>query len=298
MFQSVVPVNANNSSLAPLTETDAWVEQLSNADTAEVIEFLNKRPIHTVTMLGFIRDNGIQSELNRGTFYSCRNRDGYLEGVALIGHATLMETTTDRALDAFAEIAKSCDNAHMIMGEVERIESFWRQYQSGGQEMRLACRELLFELNSPVRVVDEINGLRAATFEDLDLVMPVQGQMAFDESGINPMESDPDGFRARCSRRIQQGRTWVVVEKGTLIFKADLISETDGVAYIEGVWVNPERRRNDIGLRCMSQLAKVLLANKNSICLLVNERNTSAHEFYRKAGYEFRGLYDTIFLNS
>ena len=296
MYQSVVCRNLIDFSLSQFTQTELRVEELKNANTAEVIEFLNRRPIHTVTMLGFIRDNGIQSKLNRGTFYSCRNRDGHLEGLALIGHATLMETTTDRALEALADVARRCDNAHMIMGESERIDCFWRQYQSGGQEMRLACREFLFELHSPAHA-DEVDGFRTATMDDLELVMPVQAEMAFEESGINPMESDPEGFRARCSRRIQQGRTWVVVENGTLIFKADLISETDDVAYLEGVWVNPERRGNNIGLRCMSQLARVL-TNKKSICLLVNERNTSAHDFYSKAGYEFRGVYDTIFLNA
>jgi predicted GNAT family acetyltransferase len=42
----------------------------------------------------------------------------------------------------------------------------------------------------------------------------------------------------------------------------------------------------------------LLFKNKKSICLLVNERNTGAHNFYRKAGYEFRGIYDTIFLDA
>ena len=164
--------------------------------------------------------------------------------------------------------------------------------------MRLACREFLFELRSSSRLVEEVDGFRAATLDDLDLVMPVQAQMAFEESGINPLENDPEGFRARCSRRIQQGRTWVVVENGILIFKADLIFETDDVAYLEGVWVNPEKRGNNIGLRCMSRLANMLLTSKDSICLLVNERNTGAHDFYNKAGYEFRGIYDTIFLDA
>jgi ribosomal protein S18 acetylase RimI-like enzyme len=296
MFPSIVP-NTNTSSLPHNTQAEVLVEELTNADTAEVIDFLNGRPIHTVTMLGFIHDNGIQSPLNRGTFYSCRNGKGQLEGVALIGHATLMETTTDRALDAFADAAKKCDNAHMIMGESDRIQSFWQEYQTGGQEMRLACREFLFELQSPIPVLKKIDGLRLATSDDLDLVMPVQGQMACEESGINPMETDPEGFHARCSRRIQDGRTWVVVENGTMIFKADVVCETDDVAYIEGVWVNPERRGNHIGLRCMSQLARILLISKMSLCLLVNERNTSAHDFYSQAGFVFRGVYDTIFLD-
>jgi uncharacterized protein len=298
MFQPVAPFNENGPSLPRFIQTEVWVEELTKANTTEVIEFLNRRPIHTVTMLGFIRDNGIQSKLNRGTFYSCRNKDGRLEGVALIGHATLMETTSDRALEALADVARTRNVTHMIMGESERIDGFWRHYQTGGQEMRLACREFLFELQAPKRGVEEVDGFRTATSDDLELVMPVQGQMAFEESGINPMESDPEGFRRRCSRRIQQGRTWVVVENGTLIFKADLISETDDVAYIEGVWVNPDRRRQQFGQRCMAQLAEVLLRNKKSICLLVNERNTSAHDFYCKAGYEFRGVYDTIFLNA
>jgi len=298
MYQSIVSLKSTNVSLPQFIQTELVVAELTNANTVEVIAFLNRRPIHTVTMLGFIRDNGIQSKLNRGRFYSCRNRDGRLEGVALIGHATLMETTSDRALEALADVARTCNNTHVIMGESERIECFWRQYQDGGQELRVACREFLFELQTPQRSVEEVDGFRAATLADLELVMPVQDQMAFQESEINPMDSDPEGFRARYSRRVHQGRTWVVIENGTLIFKADLISETDDVAYIEGVWVNPERRRNKFGLRCMSQLADLLLKNKKSICLLVNERNTGAHDFYRKAGYEFWGIYDTIFLDA
>jgi ribosomal protein S18 acetylase RimI-like enzyme len=298
MYQSIVSLKSNQAPLPPFIQTELLVAELTNANTAEVIGFLNRRPIHTVTMLSFIRDNGIQSKLNRGTFYCCRNRAGRLEGVALIGHATLMETTSDRALEALADAARTCNNTHMIMGESDRIECFWREYESSGQDMRLACREFLFELRSPQRGLEEVDGFRAATLPDLELVMPAQGQMAFEESGINPIDSDPEGFRARCARRIQQGRTWVVVENGTLIFKADLISETDDVAYIEGVWVNPERRGNKLGLRCMSQLSDLLFKNKKSICLLVNERNTSAHDFYRKAGYEFRAVYDTIFLDA
>jgi len=297
----MTPSNAtfapNSTSLVELTSTDLLVEKLTEAETPEVIEFLAKRPIHTVAMLGLIRDNGIQSPLNRGTFYSLRNRGGQLEGIALVGHATLMETTTDRALQAFADVAKRCDNAHMIMGESDRVQCFWSDYQTGGQEMRLACREFLFELQSPAAALNKIEGFRSATSDDLDLVMPVQSQMAFEESGINPIETDPEGFRARCSRRIEQGRTWVVVENGKLIFKADIVSETDDVVYIEGVWVNPQSRGNNIGLRCMSQLAEILLMSKKSLCLLVNERNTSAHDFYSKAGFEFRGVYDTIFLD-
>lgn len=149
---------------------------------------------------------------------------GRLEGVALIGHATLIETRTDRALEAFAGVAQGCTRTHLIMGERERVEEFWGYYSEQGQEMRLACRELLFELRGPVGTCGEVKGLRLATPGDLDLVTPVQAGMAFEESGVNPIEKDPEGFRSRCLRRIERGRTWVWVEKGELIRRTPSLS--------------------------------------------------------------------------
>lgn len=100
-----------------LADDSIIVERLANGDEAEVLEFLSQRPIHTVAMMSLIRDNGIVSPFNRGTFYGCRDLNGQLEGVALVGHATLMETVSDRALAALAQIARECPNTHMIMGE-------------------------------------------------------------------------------------------------------------------------------------------------------------------------------------
>src|SRR5438309_10585309 len=86
---------------APLKDKGIIVA-LTEAEITEVKSFLNIRPVHTVVMASFIHDNGIVSELNRGTFYAYRNCDGRLEGVALIGHSTLIEARTDQAMFAFA----------------------------------------------------------------------------------------------------------------------------------------------------------------------------------------------------
>ena len=90
---------------------------LTNKSKTEVPNFLAERPLHTVAMTGFIRDNELVSPANRGAFYGVRNDEGKLEGVALIGHATLMETRTQRAVHAFAEVAQKCSATHMILGE-------------------------------------------------------------------------------------------------------------------------------------------------------------------------------------
>ena len=263
------------------------ISLLTGKHQSEVLTFLSERPLHTVAMVSMIQDNGLLSPLNRGTFYACRNEAGQLEGVALIGHATLLETRTDAALQVFAELARKSQHKHLIMGEQEKIERFWSYYAGVGQDARHLCRELLFEQRWPVQAHEVVRGLRQATLEDLELVMPVQAQMAFEESGINPMEADPTGFRLRCARRIEQGR---------LIFKADIIAESPQVSYLEGVYTNPEERGKNYGLRCVSQLSRILLARTSSVCLLVNEKNREAQEFYLRAGYKLRSYYDTIFL--
>jgi predicted GNAT family acetyltransferase len=273
------------------------VAELDETHKQEVLEFLSHRSIHTVAMVGFIHDNGLVNPLNRGTFYGCRNRAGQLEGVALIGHATLVETITDRAVEALAEMAQTCTTANVIMGEKERINNFLEYYAGGGQNTRHACRELLFELKWPVEALPEVPNLRLATAADLELVVPVHAKMAFDESGTNPLERDPEGFRQRCARRIEQGRTWVWTEAGEIIFKADIASDTSSVIYLEGVWTNADHRSQGYGLRSMSQLARTLLSRTQSVCVLVNENNAKAHLFYQRAGYKLRAIYDTIFLN-
>jgi ribosomal protein S18 acetylase RimI-like enzyme len=272
------------------------VERLANSHAAEVLQFLSQRPIHTVAMMSLIQDNGVVSPFNRGTFYGCRDLNGQLEGVALVGHATLMETVSDRALAALAQVARECPNTHMIMGEKDRVADFWGHYSETGRWQRLACREWLFELSRPIETHEQVSGLRRAKTAELELVMPIQAELAYEESGINPLQADPEGFRERCLRRIEQGRTWVVVENGLLIFKADVISRTPDVIYLEGIWLREDCRNKNLGTRFMSALMRRLLENTKSVCLLVNETNEWAQRFYSKCGFHFRATYETIFL--
>ncbi len=276
--------------------TQSIAHPLTADQEVEVLAFLSQRPLHTVTMVGFIRDNGLVSDLNRGTFFGYRDHNGELQGVALIGHATLIETHSDEALRAFAAVAQTCTTTHMLLGERDQISAFWRYYSATGQEMRLAYRESLFELRWPLAVQPEVAGLRRATEAELSLVMPVQAQMAYEESGIDPRKVDPQGFAQRCRRRIQQGRTWVLMQNKQLVFKAEVISDALDVMYLEGIWVDEVERRNGLGVRCLTQLSKELLRRTDSICLLVNEMNKSAHAMYRKSGFRLRSTYDTIFL--
>jgi predicted GNAT family acetyltransferase len=271
------------------------ISELSKADEAEVFEFLAARTIHTVFMASLIRDNGLVSPQNRGSFYSSRDRYGRLEGVALLGHATVIEARSENSLASFARLARNCLNARLIRGEQETINNFWKHYANSGQEPRLVCREMLFEQRGPA-TCEGVHDLRPATLSDLDKVLAVNASMALQEGGTSPMQNDPGGFRSRTARRIEQGRIWLWVQDDRLVFKADVVAETPQVTYLEGVHVHAEERRKGHGLRCLTSLSSILLERSESICLTVNEKNKHAAELYEKAGYEFHSHYETIYL--
>jgi uncharacterized protein len=272
------------------------IQPLRVGQESEVLAFLAERPLHTFVMAGHIRDNGLESPHNRGSFHACRDHRQRLEGVALIGHATLVEARTKSGLAAFAHLAQTRPAAKVIMGEQEKIDYFWRCYAKAGQSPRRVGRELLLEQRWPVAPYEPVPGLRLATQDDVAQVAFVQGEMALASSGINPLAADPFGFRTRCARRIAQKRVWVWVEDGRLIFKADVISDTPEVIYLEGIYVDPEERGKGFGTRCMLQLSQTLLRRTASLCVFVNEQSYGSRHFFERVGFRLQSYYGTIFL--
>ena len=273
-------------------------QPLAQVEAPEVLNFLAARPLHTVFMASLIRDNGVVSNLNRGAFFGCRSQRGTLEGVALLGHATLIETESTECIKAFAELARTHSPGHLIRGEQPKIASFWNYYSGGERKARLLCGELLLQLKEIPPQVATVSGLRPATIAELETIVKVNASMACDESGINPLARDPQGFRERAARRIAKGRIWVWIENQRLLYKTDVVAETPQAIYLEGVYVHPDHRFQGYGLRGISQLAAFLLERTETICLTVNEKATGTQRFYERAGYELVCRYDSIYLDN
>jgi GNAT superfamily N-acetyltransferase len=287
LSQSFVKAVPALSNLRMLTETDR----------REVVEFLEIRPVHTVVMKSFIQDNGMESADNRGKFYGYRNSEGTLEGVALIGHTTLLEARSHDALMAFALAAKTSETPiHILMSDGDTTETFWQFYAAAGQTPRLVCTELLFELNFPFLVQDCKWDVRPAKVDELDQIAEAHAEVAFIESGVNPLEKDREGFLKRTKRRIEKERTFVVFDNGKLIFKADIIAETSDVAYLEGIYVAPEYRGQGVAPGCLSALSLELLNRVQHICLLSNVEFKHAHRSFLKAGFKNTDCCQTIFV--
>ena len=289
------------SDVIPMTPSAApdvsRICRLTDADACEVLSFLSLRPVHTVVMKSFIIDNGLESVLNRGTFYAYRNRDGILEGVALIGHSTLVEARTDEAMHALAVTARRSETPiHLIMSDGEAAESFWSYFSGGTSEPRLRCSEELFELSFPFLVKKCRWEVRYAKLEELEMIADAQAEIALLESGIDPSVRDREGFVKRVARRIEKKRIFVVVENGKLIFKADIVAQTDDVAYLEGVYVHPDHRGEGVGSSCLSEVGLRILDEVQNVCLLSNVEFKDAHRSFMKAGFTNTDRCTTLFV--
>ena len=280
-------VKANPANLKVLTENNR----------AEVLEFLNMRPVHTVVMASFIQDNGLENADHRGKFYGYRNAAGTLEGVALIGHTTLIESRSEDSLRAFAEVARQSETPlHIMMADGRTIETFWQLFTGDNRPARKVCTEMLFELNFPFFVRDCKWDVRLADANELEQIAAAHDEVAFIESGVSPMQKDREGFLKRCLKRIEKKRTFVVFENGKLVFKADIVAETSDVIYLEGIYVAPEYRGKGVGSDCLSKLGLELMERVGNVCLLSNVEFKGAHRSFVKAGFKNTDCCQTIFV--
>ena len=183
-----------------------------------------------------------------------------------------------------------------MMSGGKEIERFWNIYKQDGSKPRLTFTEKLFELQIPFLVQDCEWEVRLADKSEIDQIAEAHAEVAEFESGVNPMEKDPEGFIQRCLRRIEKERTFVVFEDGKLLFKADVVAETEDVIYLEGVYVSKEMRGQGIGPKCMSKLSTMLLDKVDNLCLLSNLKFESAHRCFEKAGYASNDQCTTLFL--
>jgi GNAT superfamily N-acetyltransferase len=280
-----------------LLKQPGLTQRLGVADKPEVRSFLAARPLQTFGLLGMIDDNGMISPYNRGDFYAYRGDDGRLEGVALMGYNTVIDARSEEAIAVFAELARRVVDPFLILAREPQIEGFIEYYADALCKWTAIERYVLYKHGGAAIAGEPLAGVRQATRSDLEAVVRAHARCGIEKTGIDSLQMDPEGFVSRCARRIEHGRTWVWIENGKLILKLEVLTATREVAYFESLWVDPQERGKGYGLRFVNQMSRQLLQASESVCLLAEETNHTAHRLYERAGYEAVDSYRAIFCN-
>ncbi len=213
--------------------------------------------------------------------FSALERDGELTALCHVG-ANVVPSGEGCAY--FADAAAR-GQARMIIGEEHAVSELWAEAR------RRLPRPRDDRPGQPVYVLRDPpesggTGLRRATIDDLDLLVPACAAAHREEIGIDPLRRDPDGFRWRTRSQIEEGRSWLWLENGVIRFKAEASAWTPSAVQLQQVWVDPAVRNRGNATRGMRDLCRLLLERVPAVCLFVRPENPAAIRVYEAIGME------------
>ena len=201
------------------------------------------------------------------------------DGLAALCHLGANVVPAGDGCDRFARRVER-SRARMIIGEERAVGELWvavrRRFGVPREDRPGQPVFSLEELPEPGET-----GLRAARSADLERLLPACALAHEEELGVNPLAQDADGFRWRTGAQIDDGRSWVWLEDGVILFKAEASAWTPAAVQLQQVWVDPEVRRRGFARRAMRDLCRLLLERTPSVCLFVRPENTAAIALYR-----------------
>jgi len=254
---------------------------LEQPSLAQMLEFCSAEPVERVFL---------DEAARRGLGRMLATVDG--GRVTSLCHFGANVVPSGPGAGAFAEEVSS-SRARMIIGDERAVTALWE-----AASPRVAPpRE--DRPGQPVFAIDEApesggSALRDATPDDLELLLPACAATHEGEIGVDPLRMDAEGFRRRTRQQIDDRRSWVWIENGTILFKAEASAWTPHAVQLQQVWVDPEGRNQLHGTRGLSDLIRLLLERVPRVCLFVRADNPAAIRLYERVGMERVGSYRTL----
>jgi uncharacterized protein len=237
----------------------------------------------------------------------------FLEDVARRGHGRFLATRADDELrlqaicHLGANVVPSGDGcgvfsdaaskvgARMLIGEERAVTELFADAR------RKLPRPRDDRPGQPVYAISEppepgATGLRPATADDLDLLVPACAASHLEELGVDPLRRDPEGFRWRTRTQIEEGRSWLWEVDGVIRFKAEASAWTPSAVQLQQVWVDPPARRQGFATRAMRDLIRILLERTPVVTLFVRKDNLPAIGLYEALAMRVVLSYRSILL--
>jgi uncharacterized protein len=238
----------------------------------QVLAFCAEEPVERVFLEDIAR-RGL------GRFSAVAGPGGRLEALCHVGANVV---PSGRGCAAFAGAAAR-SGARMVIGEERAVSDLWD----------VAARRMprprddrpgqpVYALREPPEPGE--TGLRAARPLDLDLLVPACAAAHQEEIGVDPLQRDPEGFRWRTRQQVEEGRSWLWLEDGVILFKAEASAWTPSAVQLQQVWVDPQARRRGYARRALADLCRLLLERVPAVCLFVRPENTPALRLYDSIG--------------
>lgn len=296
----------------------AHVTALGPQHTDEVLSLCAQDPAARVFVASRIEEGALNA---RGQVLGWV-AGGRLQAMVLCGANVVPVGLDERSAAALADhVGSRRALSSSLFGEVAAVRLLWEQLRplwGPARDERWEQWSMVTSTRPAELGVRADPRVRPARLEELDLVHPAGAAMFTEEIGYPPYQGSPARYRAGFEQLISQGRTFVVVEDGRVVFKADVGSVAFGVAQVQGVWTHPSQRGRGLATGAMAGVVDQLLTDGlpamwrpgrvppgpvgspreriGTVHLYVNDYNHAARSVYERVGMRRVGTFATIIL--
>ncbi|WGW13099.1 DUF4081 domain-containing protein [Saxibacter everestensis] len=279
---------------------------LGRSDTAAVRALCDLDPVTNVFVAGRIEGAGSADPHSMAGELWGYFRDSTLVSALWNGANVIPVNAQPDAIAAFAKhLASRPRRCSSLVGLSAPVLDLASQLSTWPDPREIRANQPLMLLNRPPRIAAD-PGVTRARKRDLDVIFAASVAMFEEEVGYSPVSSDGgNDYRRRVESLISRGQSFARIEddvdgwpaKGArqVVFKADIGASSSSAVQIQGVWVHPSRRGEQLAAPGM---AAVAMAARREIAplvsLYVNDYNQRALAAYRRVGFEQIGSFATV----
>jgi predicted GNAT family acetyltransferase len=226
---------------------------------------------------------------------------GGLRGLAWVSaNVVPVELDEDGVAAVAARISRMRRQCASIFGPSAQVVGLWDRLAPTWGPVRAirSHQPLLTTRTRPSTLGVSLDpDVRPARFEEVDLVLPAAAHMFTEEIGYPPYFGSSRGYRASIASLVRAGHTYVKVEDGEVVFKADVGSLALGCAQVQGVWLHPRMRGRGLAVPAMASVVEQVLSGlAEEVSLYVNDFNAAARATYDRCGFQQVESFTTVLL--
>ncbi len=287
-----------HGTLYAVLRTQAPVRALTPADREEALALCARDPAANCFVAGRIEEGSLLSMPGALLGYEV---GGSLSALLWASANLVPVGCDDAALDAFAgRVRRWRRQCASIFGPTDQVAALWsRLGPTWGPARAIRQRQPLMTTSTSPSVLGLPLDPRARLAEshEVDAVLPAAAAMFTDEIGYPPFVGSATAYRAVIAALVRLGRTYVWIEQGRALFKADVGSVGVGAAQIQGVWLTPALRGQGLAEPLMATVTELVLRDiAPAATLYVNDFNAPARATYAALGYREVGSFSTVLL--
>jgi uncharacterized protein len=265
-------------------------------DVGAVMRVLDEDPVGSCMVACRVAEHGVEPSAIGGELWTRRRATESLcyAGANLIplrGEAADLHAFADKAMSTARRCSSLVGRAELVLPMWQRLESAW------GTARDVREQQPLMALSTPPMCATD-PAVRPVRADELDAYLVASIDMFIGEVGVDPRLGDGGrGYRRRVAGLIAAGRAWARFERGQVVFKAEVGSQSPMVGQIQGVWVHPDWRGRGLGTAGTATLASAVVRSGRTASLYVNDFNTVARATYARVGFQQVGTFATVLLD-